>query len=373
MSRTIGSPTIVAAAMLAGLLASGVDAATLNISSQAALDAAIVRATGGETIALASGAYSLDIRNRSFTAPLVITSANPAKPARISYHEFWGVSNVTFTRLDMGRPAPPGMREDVENTGRVEASSNITYDTVHVHGSLNNDPRDDIVGLQFGGSKNIRLVNSEFEQLGRAVRFGDVDHVIIANNKFHDLRSDALDFAASSNVLIQANYFTATHNLPHDHPDAIQFWTVNVKRPSTDIVICDNEIIQGNGGGTQGIFLTDQSNGTLPYERVTIENNIMIGSYMANGILLADAKDAKIRNNTVISPTDDRNPVWIKMVRVQGLVLEGNIADVGGNKMTERAGFNMSLLKTKNLPNLKASDFIVPGLGYQPSQRAPLP
>jgi hypothetical protein len=373
MSRRTSSFAALAALALGGFLPGNASAATLTVANQAELDRAIVKASGGETIALAPGVYSLNIQNRSFIGTIVITSANPARPARISAHELRNVSNVTFTRLEIGRPGTPGMREDVENAGKITGGSNITYDAVHVHGSLNNNARDDIVGLQFGGTRNIRVVNSEFQQLGRGIRFGDVDHLIVANNKFHHMRSDALDFAAASNVLIQANYFTETQRVKHDHPDAIQFWTVNAKRPSTDIVIRDNEIIQGGGDGTQGIFMTDQSSGTLPYERIMIENNIMIGSNMANGILIADGKDVTLRNNTVISPTDDKNPVWIKMVRVQGLVSENNIADVGGNKMPDRAKLNMSLLKTEKIATLKASDFIVPGIGYQPDRRAPLP
>lgn len=373
MSRTIGSRIVLCLAILVSSLSKGAGATAIQVASQAELDRAIVRASGGETIALAPGVYSLNIRNRNFIGTVTITSSVRARPARISEHRLSGVSNLAFRGVQLGRAATPGMRKNVESAGVITGGSNITYDAVHVHGTLNNDARDDIDGLQFGGTKNIRVVNSEFQQLGTGIRCGEVDQIVVANNKFRQMRSDGIDGAACSNILIQGNLFTDTQSEKGDHTDGIQFWTVHAKRASTDIVIRDNQIIQGPGDGMQGIFITDQSNGGLPYERVTIENNIVIGSYMANGIVVADARDVAIRNNTVISPNDDGNPVWIKTVRVQGLVTEGNIADVGGNKMTERAGLNMSLLKTRNLPTLKASDFVVPGLGYQPGKHAPLP
>lgn len=358
---------IVAVAML-GLSSSAISAPKLQIDSQDALDAALAKAKGGETLALAPGVYSITLLDRTFPATLTITSADPSRPARISWHKLSNVSKVTFTRLDMGRAVKPGGYPDAENVGKVTGGSDITFDDVHVYGSLDNDATNDITGLQISALKNARVINSEFEQLARAIQFGAIDGLVVANNRIHNIRSDGFNLAACSHVLIEGNHFTGSQRAKRDHPDAIQFWTVNTKRPSTDIVIRDNEIIQGKGSGTQGVFMTDYKNGGLRYERVTIENNIIIGSNMANGILIADAKDVKILNNTVISPADDGNPIWIKTVRVENLTLQDNIADVGGNKTPDRAKINMALLKTKNLPNLRASDVVVPGIGYQPKR-----
>jgi len=219
-------------------------------------------------------------------------------------------------------------------------------------------------GLSIGGTRNTQVINSEFEQLGRAIQFGAVRNAVVANNNVHGIRSDGFDFAQSDHLLIDGNHFSDSRPIKMDHPDAIQFWTARTTRPSTDIVISNNQIIQGKGGGTQGIFMRDDV-GQFPFERVTIENNLIIGSNMANGIFVENGSDVSILNNTVISPTDDANPVWIRTKNVKNRKLQGNIADVGGNKSPDGAKINMSLLKKDRFRMLKAEDVIVPGIGFQ--------
>jgi len=337
---------------------------TKRIDGQDGLNAALANARGGEVLGLAPGGYAIQLSGRSFASPVVITSANPAKPAKIGWIKLEDVSNLTFTRLEIARAAKPGESVEGAYIGKVGGGSNITFDSVWVHGSLDDDPSNDVTGISIGGTKNARVINSEFEQLGRAVVFGAIRNSVIANNKIHDIRSDGFDFAQSNNVLIEGNHFSASHRVAKDHPDGIQFWTRNTKRPSTDIIIRNNQIMQGHGSGMQGIFMRDETE-NMPFERITIENNLILGSNMANGIFIANGRQLKILNNTVVSPTDDKNPVWIKLISVHDVTFEGNIADVGGNKSPDRAKIKMSLLKTKRFRDLAPDDLVVPGIGYQ--------
>lgn len=337
---------------------------TLRIANQAALDAALMKARGGEVIGLAPGAYSIDLTNRAFPSLVTVTSANPATPATLRWLTLKSVSNFTLSQLVISRLSMPGEKTEGVYIGKIQGGRDITLDAVYIHGSLDNEAANDMIGLNVGGVKNFRIINSELQQLGRGIQFGAVSEAMIANNKVHEMRSDGFDFAQSNNVLIDGNHFSNTQRIKTDHPDAIQFWTVRTTAPSTDITIRNNQILQGNGDGTQGIFMRDEL-GTMPYTRITIENNLMVGSNMANGIWIDNGKDVDILNNTVLSPTDDANPVWIKMIRVENLKLEGNIAEVGGNRTPQRAKIDMSLLKLDRFRTIKPEDVIVPGIGFQ--------
>ena len=80
---------------------------------------------------------------------------------------------------------------------------------------------------------------------------------------------------------------------------------------------------RGSGTIVQGIFISDEV-GTLPYQRVTVTDNVIVGA-MYNGIAVAGANDAKLTNNTVIG---DGGPgeligAWNN---VEAATLAGNVA-----------------------------------------------
>ncbi len=335
-----------------------------RVANQAALDNALVRAQGGEVIGLAPGNYSIDLKNRVFVKPVTITSADPKTPARINWLKLTDVSNMTFTRLKLAREAKPDEKLEGTFVAKIGGGGNITFDNVLVHGSLDNDATNDINGLSFGSVTQVRVINSEFTQLGRGAVFGRVSDVMVANNKIHAIRSDGFDFSQCQRVLVDGNHFSDSQRIKSDHPDAIQFWTARTNAPSTDIVIRNNQIIQGKGSGTQGIFMRDEGL-ALPFERVQIENNLIVASNMANGIYLDNGVNVSVLNNTVLSRLDDGNPVWIKIKNVKNPKIEGNIAEIGGNKSPGGAKIDKSLLKGDRFRTIKAEDVVVPGIGFQ--------
>ena len=334
-------------------------------SNQSELDRLLASARGGETIYVAPGSYSLTVQNRVFTDNVTIVSADPTKPAHFSAVKLTSVTNITLEDLDIGRAAPAGA---TESTFMVKATgSNITLDGNYIHGSLDNNASNDGIGIKASGF-NITVENNEFEQLGRAGQFGDIDGLVIKSNSVHDMRSDGFDFNEIRNALIEGNEFYNFHRTSTDHPDAIQFYTAGTDEATTDVVIRDNVIRASNGVGMQGIFLANEID--LPYQRITIENNFILGTNMANGIYVSDADGVLIKDNTVISPTDDANPVWISLKNVTDLHRSGNIADSGGQKTPEQvfSSSQLALLKTANLASLTPGDFLVSGYGYSPDE-----
>ena len=344
---------------------------TQRIDSPDQLNAALAKAKGGEVFGLAPGGYSVILSDRNFTAPVTITSSSATQPAKIGWIRLENVTNFVVTRLQITRVKKPEEKAEGSFIGRIMGGSNITLDAVYIHGSLDNDASNDVTGLTIAGTRDIRIINSEFEQLGRGIMFGAVKRATIANNKVHGIRSDGFDFAQSDHVLIDGNHFSDSQRIKTDHPDAIQFWTARTKRPSTDILIRNNQILQGHGSGTQGIFMRDELN-NMPYERVTIHNNLIVGSNMANGITVGHGIDIEITGNTVLCPPDGNNPVWIRLGELSGKKnISGNVVDVikgagmGDNKTPRQAGIKMKLLLTKNFRNVTPQAVVVPGIGYQ--------
>jgi hypothetical protein len=134
-------------------------------------------------------------------------------------------------------------------------------------------------------------------------------------------------------------------------------------------VVRDNVILCSNGTGSQGIFMRDED-GKLPYLRITIENNFILGTNMANGITVGHGDQVVIRNNTVLSPLDNGNPVWIRIGKagVPNLTMSGNIADTGGNKTASQvlSSAQRKLLKKSRMAEIEPEMLTVPGIGWQP-------
>jgi len=356
-----------------GVLNLGARMTVFTVTSQTQLDSALAILKSGDTVQLGAGAYSFVLSSKPFTSNVTITSLDPANPARLSWLKLTDTSNITFKNLEVGRAL--GSTETVDaSLSKINGGSNITFDAVHFHGSMDGNPSNDGTGITFGGVNGIKVINSEFEQLGRGAVFGSSTNITVANNSFHDIRSDGMDFAAVTNVLIDGNHFTNFSRISTDHPDAIQFWTTNTSTPSTDITIRNNVILEGDGSGMQGIFMRDEL-GTLPYERVTIENNLIYETNMSNGITVMGGKDITIRGNTVLSPSEDTVPVWIRVESVTNATVTRNLTDkfytatnsnvsITDNLLTANSGLSSSLLSFANLASMTTSQLYVSGYGY---------
>jgi len=342
----------------------------MKVTSSTGLLTGLMNAKGGETFLLAPGGYSLKLSGKSFATPVTITSADPANRVQINYMKLASVAGITFRKIDFARGAvPAGTDVNSQTIAMGVGSSNLSFDQVYVHGSLDGNARNDAVGMIFNGGSNIAVTNSRFQQLGRAAQFFGISAVTVAKNDVREIRSDGFDFSAVSNALIDGNFFTNFQRVATDHPDAVQFQTAGSSRSSADIVIRNNVLLPGSGNGTQGIFMRDEV-GTLPYKRVTIANNLLVGNGMENGITISNGADITITGNSVLSPIDG-DVFWIRLGPIAGKKLvSGNIAMRGGQK-TPTDLFNaaqLSQLTLVNVAKISAAALVVPAWGYQPVQ-----
>lgn len=281
--------------------------ATFNVSSTASLTSAMKAAVGGDVIKLAPGTYDgLMFKTApTYASNVTLTSADPTKLATLTDFTLVGAKNITFSTLEFATLNHP---DKIANDGsfwafKIAKSSDIHFDGIKMHGSLDGNAANDVQGLQIRDSVNVSVKNSEFQQLERALAVGQTDNVKITGNIAHDLRSDGFNFAEVGHAAITGNTFHTFKPTGNDHPDAIQFWTSGTTTPSHDILISGNAILRGDGAYTQGIFLRDQI-GTLPYERVTISDNLIVGTGY-NGIRVQGATDLTLSKNELVSFAGD--------------------------------------------------------------------
>ncbi|MBC9032797.1 right-handed parallel beta-helix repeat-containing protein [Sphingomonas sp. JC676] len=348
------------------------------VKNQTELDAALNGAKGGETIKLAAGTYSnVTLTNRNFASNITITSVDVKNPATVQRVALNSASNVTFQGLTLGRQISPPEAEYTQ-LHNVNKSSNIVFDHVTITGGSGDASKSIGWGLFVRDSSNVTLTNSSFDHTSLALEVSNVTGMVVKDNTFSDNRRDGINFAAVTNVVIDGNFFTNMHPVNGEHPDAIQFLTNGTTTASSNIVIKNNIIMQGSGEAIQGIFLNDEV-GTLPYQNVDITNNLIYVNGQYNGISVTGGKNINIQQNTVVSRTDDAIPAWIRLERVDGATVVGNVGDrlvantntsnivVGANSWLSQDSVLLRKFENLNAAGAaKLSGMIVGDLGYHP-------
>lgn len=291
--------------------------ATLLASTTAELMALAGTAQAGDVIALAPGNYDrVMLRELRFGGEVTITSADPMRPAELSGLRVLGVENIIFRGLVLA-DSDAEMPFDFE----VRDAAQVAFDGIVVRGEAGER------GYQSNPfiirqSSDISITNSEFTHLRHGINMLDNVGVTVRGNYFHDIRSDGVRGGGVSQIVIADNFFTDFHPAPGDHPDAIQFWTVNQTASASDITIIDNVILRGAGSAMQGIFMGDETD-VLPYRDVTIADNLVIGA-MFNGIHVERAQGLSLTGNVVAGYLDQ--PSWIRVADVDRLA--GNVAQL---------------------------------------------
>jgi Ca2+-binding RTX toxin-like protein len=315
------------------------------VSNTAGLSAALKTAHDGDTILLNAGTYSgLAIKNLSFASGVNIVSKDLAHEAVLNNFTVTGANGLHFSNVEL------------QTTGtatnawafQVDGSKNVSFDHVSVHGSMDGNAQNDMEGISVLGSSNVSITNSEFQQLFRAVGFGNTNGVTISGNSFHDLRTTGIMGAQTSNVQINNNTFTNFKPMAGDHPDAIQFLTTATTAASHDISITGNVMTRGNGDAIQGIFLRDEI-GTMPYANVKIASNLLVGEGY-NGVAVLGGQNLQITDNTLISYDGKTNVNWFLVQNADKVVASGNSAtQIGFDHVT-------NLVETKDTINQVATD-----------------
>ncbi len=300
--------------------------AVINVTNSAELTAALTAARGGDTISLAGGNYGdVSIRDYRPTATVTIKSADLDNPARFETLIIRTSQSLTFQGLDIGRGLRAG-EPDYTQLTTVRDSTKIVFDGNFIHGSLDGNPQNDGLGIFVDVGSGLTLTNNTFKELHRGVVITEVNNLYVANNRFFDLRSDGLNVTGSKQVLIEGNQFKGFFPVSYDHPDAIQFHNLGTTEWTENVTIRNNMLLPGGtGNGPQGVWISDP--GTTGFRNFTIENNLLWGKGLYNGIGLNGVTGARVAGNTVLSPTDDTKSMWIRLRLSSDIDLINNVSD----------------------------------------------
>jgi hypothetical protein len=318
--------------------------AVIDVSTAAQLTAALASAQGGDTIRLAGGNYgNVSLQNLRPSSTVTLVSADLDNPAHFDTLAVRTSQNFTFRGLDIGRALAAGEPDHTQLT-LVRESSTIVFDGNYIHGSLDGDAQNDGFGLFVDGVTGLTVTNNTFQQLTRGAVVSTVTNLYIANNRFLDLRSDAIDTDDSRNVLIEGNLFQGFYPLDYDHPDAMQFHNLGATEWMENITVRNNMLLPGGTGSPQGVWISDP--GTTGFRNILIENNLLWGKGLYNGIGLYGVQNAKVIGNTVLSPTDDDRMMWIRVNGSDNVELIRNVAEefiiqAGVTNLTQIGNINL--------------------------------
>ncbi|WP_100207565.1 LamG-like jellyroll fold domain-containing protein [Sphingomonas elodea] len=347
----------------------------ITVKNQAELDAAIKTAKGGDTILLAPGTYSsVTMTNIKPATVLTIQSLDTKNPAVVQSLWISSSNNITFKDLDVKRDYRPA--NDWETASRILNSNNITVDNVRFSGGSGDPALSTGVGLSIRSGTNIKFLNSSVDHFGLGLSVQDINKMTVQGSTFRDNRRDHTNFSEMTQVLIDRNNFVGLYPQDGEHPDAIQFMTAGRAKANTGITISNNVIMQGDGLGTQGVFLGEET-GNLPYKDVTINNNLIYLSGLYHGINVVNGSNVNITNNSTLSVADERS-TWIRVENVTSGSIVNNVADeiIAANSAGVTLSKNVSLVKDsvalRKIPDLhlgaaaRVAGLVLPGVGYNP-------
>jgi hypothetical protein len=291
--------------------------ASVTVKNTAGLNAALKSAKAGSAILLAPGRYDGAYVDQIKGNGLTVTSADPKSPAILTRFYITNSTGLTFSNLVLTTEG-----SDDPYPFRIGYSSGITLTNLSVHGSMNHNPQDDQSGLWIGNASNhITVRNSEFQELVNGIVHINAADILIDGNYIHDIGTDGIHGGGTSNITISNNHIADFHVVDGQHPDAIQFWTVNTKESVSNIVISGNLIERGTGAAVQGVFMGNEA--SLPYKGVTISNNTVIGG-LYNAIALGIGDGITVTGNKVLEVGDQAS--WIVLRWVKNTTVSGNQA-----------------------------------------------
>jgi hypothetical protein len=314
------------------------------VSNAAELLAAIDAAPDGATIRLLSGHYgSLELSN--FTRDITLLADRDA-PAVLDGMRLANVTGMTFDGIVFDYapdPNPVLSHSPFRITGAQDITiRNALFDGADATGTgTAGDGYGTGTGLQITQSSGIVVEGSEITGFMKGLKLNRSEDVVLRNNDFNDMRSDALSMGNVTNVLIENNHF---HDMRAaegvgDHNDTIQLMSHGADAPTTGLTVRGNIFDIGHGTAAQALFLNNRAvirdgDEAMFYRDFVIEDNLIINAYK-NGLYVGQVDGLVLRNNTVLHAESltqtagsdaSTSPVISVHSESRNVVIENNVA-----------------------------------------------
>jgi hypothetical protein len=328
---------------------------TALTATPATLSAVLATAHGGDTLALASGAYGdVSVIKRAFSPALVITSADPAHPAIFRSLNINACSGLRIDHITVA--FTPDAKTVAWSPGVIIQNSHdvsLAHSTVIGGPSVNGvdqtatklDATQNVIGLPPGqgvavvSSQDVSVTDNEIAQFEHLVVLSHVARVLVQHNDLHDSRRTPVTGSDLTDVTVDGNTMRAvTPWMPtgmfggaYDHGDFLAFWSATGQTtPNARVAITNNIMAQTTGAAILGMWF--QGTPTAPFiDFRIVGNTIMVPNYQ--GIMLTHSQGGVIARNTLIQTqvasmtAEERQrqrPAVLLLAGVSGVAVTGN-------------------------------------------------
>ncbi|MCV6596813.1 MAG: right-handed parallel beta-helix repeat-containing protein [Mangrovicoccus sp.] len=313
---------------------------------------------GGDTIKLASGAYSgFHLKNISFETPVTITSNSQTDRAvfngTIDIRSCEGLSFSGFDAIEDNLPS--GFNKPLIH---VQDSDGITFSDVTVEGYLPTAEDDTAVdaegaarnqpiiglgyslGIRVQNSDNVTIEDCSLSDLRKGVStvggHGLVEGLVITGCEFYGLR-EGINIPRTTNTLIENNYFHDFKvHYATDHGDMIQYFgsATDTNDPGVHgLTITGNLFHQAPTPGASNTQTIYGGMHGRPASDFTITDNLIINGHK-NAVVISSVDGFEVSNNLLLSnDTSETENLHLPTIRIDNNASNGTITDnvhIGG-------------------------------------------
>lgn len=265
-------------------------------ATPATMPAVLAAARPGDRIVMAPGMYEpVVILDRQFSPPLTL-DAGKAR-FRLAIRRSSGVRVI-------GGELGPALGKDPENTmklGPLGYAASVSH------------------------SSDVGFSGTIFADAVRGLTIGKSSDVTVDRATLTRLKTDGIDIALSRRVTVTNSTCTDFTPRPGDHPDCIQMWSRPEEPPTSDVVLRGNTA-RGAMQGFSGFNHVRKGVDDGGFDRITIENNTVYGTY-PHGVALFAGRDSRITGNKTRALPGGRWRVGVNIRDCTRCVVENN--DVG--------------------------------------------
>jgi hypothetical protein len=247
---------------------------------------------------------------------VTLRSADPQNPARFDALKLNEAEGLTIEGVVFDYTYAPDHNINKLRVSEINRSRHITIRNTVFDGDRATGTNTDAdgygasFGLAIRWAEDVLVEDSVFRTWYRGIVISQAGGITLRGNELYDMRSDGVNFAEVTDVLVERNHFHSFRRASssRDHTDMIQFWTNGTKTPSYDITIRDNILNAAHGDWTQSIFMRNEvvdAQGGGPemfYRDMSITGNVIINAHL-HGISVGETRGLEIANNTLV-----RNP-----------------------------------------------------------------
>ncbi len=263
---------------------------------------------GGDTVVMTGQFYVMTTRDLSFSSPVFIDATAAV------FHRTWTIRNVDNLSVTGGKflfqPEDPSYLKAIQ----VFSGNNISFDrgTYKDRGKLG--------AISFTDTLGVNISNSTFTNMKNSIVLSRVTGGTIYNNKTVGTTVDAIDIAASHDIVVNHNSCINAIPTLNAHPDCIQIFSVAGLPISSNIEISDNLAF----GDTQG-FTKFAFGG--PATNISIVRNLVETTF-PQGIACYDCHDSTISDNLLVTLAAADHKVSVNVVGGANNVVSNNVLDI---------------------------------------------